>query len=229
MHNQSERLTSIGAKRTPFPELVREEGRANAAELARWLGRPGRTWKLADPRNWLEASDWDIDDWGKPVSTGRILGNAFFAFSSKQALVDNTQSYFEAYAAEQSHPYRGDSRVPVPASPVARLWADTFSNIRAAFVGNEAEFALLQTQVAILRFRAAHGRYPDGLPALVPAYLKAVPTDPFGLGKPLKYKPLDGGKRFLLYSLGPNLKDDGGTHSRPAGASAPGDIVAGQW
>ena len=56
-------------------------------------------------------------------------------------------------------------------------------------------------------FKSRTGEYPEDLAALVPALLPQVPVDPF-TGKPLVYRRE--GKGFIVYSLGSNLKDDGG-------------------
>jgi hypothetical protein len=52
-----------------------------------------------------------------------------------------------------------------------------------------------------------NGRYPEKLDQLAPKYLRAIPSDVFS-GKALIYKPSE--KAYLLYSVGPNGKDDGG-------------------
>jgi len=64
-----------------------------------------------------------------------------------------------------------------------------------------------RTALAVLRFRLAAGRLPDALTDLVPAYLDAVPTDPFD-GNEIRYKKLEAG--FVVYSIGEDLSDDGG-------------------
>lgn len=62
--------------------------------------------------------------------------------------------------------------------------------------------------IAVERWRLIHqGALPDSLNDLVPAFLPAVPADPYD-GKPLRYKKLKRG--YCIYSIGPNLKDDGG-------------------
>jgi hypothetical protein len=58
-------------------------------------------------------------------------------------------------------------------------------------------------------FRSGRGRYPATLDELAPEFLKDVPPDPF-TGKPFKYELRDDGAAFIVYSLGDNLKDDGG-------------------
>ncbi len=88
-----------------------------------------------------------------------------------------------------------------------------------AFVRRELnEMALVQTARAALameRYRLAHGTLPKGVDGLVPAYLDAVPTDPFD-GEPLRHKALDPG--FVVYSIGRDGVDDGGKRRIPSKA-----------
>lgn len=60
---------------------------------------------------------------------------------------------------------------------------------------------------ALAAHRAERGTYPRQLDDLVPHYLPSVPDDPFA-NHPFRCKPEEYG--FLLYSLGPNQKDNGG-------------------
>jgi len=70
-----------------------------------------------------------------------------------------------------------------------------------------AQFRTAQTGLAVQRYRLAAGRLPDTLAELVPAYLDAVPKDPFD-GKELRYKKIETG--FVVYSIGEDGSDDGG-------------------
>ncbi|HEY7314747.1 MAG TPA: hypothetical protein VH643_35695 [Gemmataceae bacterium] len=65
----------------------------------------------------------------------------------------------------------------------------------------------LHVAFALACYRREHGRYPDKLDALTPAYLKDVPQDIFS-DEALIYRPK--GKGYLLYSIGVNERDDGG-------------------
>jgi hypothetical protein len=56
-------------------------------------------------------------------------------------------------------------------------------------------------------YHRRHGSWPKKLEELVPDLLPAVPPDRF-TGGPLLYRIVDG--RPLLYSVGPDKKDDGG-------------------
>jgi hypothetical protein len=68
--------------------------------------------------------------------------------------------------------------------------------------------------IAVERFRLAHqGKTPAELSSLVPTYLDKVPVDPYD-GLPLRYKPTKSG--YVVYSIGPDAKDDGGIEP-PAG------------
>jgi hypothetical protein len=95
---------------------------------------------------------------------------------------------------------------------------------------------------ALERHHLANGNYPDTLTALVPKYLDHVPIDVCN-GQPMKYRRSDDGQ-FVLYSVGWNEKDDGGTvvmkQSDPSGKDiltkvmnqdkTPGiDILQGDW
>ncbi|MDB6112467.1 MAG: hypothetical protein JWR69_4217 [Pedosphaera sp.] len=63
---------------------------------------------------------------------------------------------------------------------------------------------------ALERHHLAHGEYPETLDKLVPQFLEKVPADIIG-GQLLKYRRTDNGQ-FVLYSIGWNEKDDGGTN-----------------
>ena len=88
----------------------------------------------------------------------------------------------------------------------------------------DTQNALLLTALALRAYKLDHGADPLTLSALVPGYLQAVPADPFALSGPLHYKHL--GMKPLLYSVGPDGKDDGGKtifdHTIPAPTNADG-------
>jgi hypothetical protein len=75
----------------------------------------------------------------------------------------------------------------------------------------------VQVAYALAAYRRDKGSYPAKLDDLAPKYLPAAPDDLFA-GKALVYRPEGDG--YLLYSVGPNGKDDGG---RTADDDPPGD------
>lgn len=69
------------------------------------------------------------------------------------------------------------------------------------------QLELTKVALALAAYRADKGQFPDALSALAPAYMKEVPKDLFTDGTLVYTKTAKG---CLLYSLGPNMKDDGG-------------------
>ena len=61
--------------------------------------------------------------------------------------------------------------------------------------------------IALEQFRRAKGNFPASLDELVPSFLPCVPKD-LADGQTLRYRPSAGS--YILYSIGTNLKDDGG-------------------
>ena len=81
----------------------------------------------------------------------------------------------------------------------------------------EAQRRIIVTAIALERYRARQGRYPDELRKVVPEFLKEEPVD-FMDGKALRYRLGEDG-RFVLYSVGLDGVDDGGSageEARPA-------------
>ena len=73
----------------------------------------------------------------------------------------------------------------------------------------QASIDLARVACALERYRLAHGEYPETLDALTPQFIEKLPHDIIN-GQPLHYRRTDDGK-FVLYSVGWNEKDDGGT------------------
>ena len=77
----------------------------------------------------------------------------------------------------------------------------------SAEIRNDARMGITLTACALQAYHRDNKRYPDSLAALGGVYIDKLPVDPFR-GKSLRYR-LQGDK-FLLYSVGPNLKDEDG-------------------
>ena len=98
------------------------------------------------------------------------------------------------------------------------------------------KFALAHTKVnqaviacALERYRLKNSHYPESLNALTPNFLQTIPNDVIG-GKPLIYRLKDE-RHFILYSIGWNEKDDGGTIGSSIGDDGKNhyDIKKGDW
>jgi hypothetical protein len=158
--------------------------------------------------------------YGLPFATGNWRGGLarmlLFDYPDRRGKVALTDSYFEqAQRASRTPPSRGKS---------GAMWEELGKGMKRnllfsvmvpahrgiaqmAWYSRTAEAALVTT-VAVLRYQAQNGVYPDRLEELVTGGLLArLPEDPFGEG-PLTYRRTTEG--FLLYSWGRNLIDDGG-------------------
>lgn len=92
---------------------------------------------------------------------------------------------------------------------------------------------LAHAAVALELFHLHHGRYPDTWQEMISEELAEVPLDPFTGGE-LRLLPVDesaGRARPVIYPLGLNRADDGGTqafdtlHGDPSDRDANGDVV----
>jgi len=97
----------------------------------------------------------------------------------------------------------------------------------------QQKFAYAQTSVdeaavacAIERYRMKNAHLPDSLDAMAPQFIKAIPRDVIS-GEPLKYRRADSG--YVLYSVGWNEKDDGGTVVMTTGKTPVVDVLKGDW
>lgn len=103
---------------------------------------------------------------------------------------------------------------------VAMLGLPAVGPLFVAAAVADARREVARTALALTAYRQKHGRFPERLDQLVPEFLRAVPVDPFD-GQPLRLRRA--GDNLLVYSIGPNRVDDGGT---PSGAGAnEGDLV----
>jgi hypothetical protein len=71
-----------------------------------------------------------------------------------------------------------------------------------------------QTVIALLTYKAEHGAFPSRLAELTPRYLPQLPTDAYS-GMLLRFSQASAGD-IRVYSVGRNLKDDGGTAEKAA-------------
>lgn len=91
----------------------------------------------------------------------------------------------------------------------AVLFSPHINSFYSAYLKGIVRRDLVRVMIALERFHRTNKTYPAALTELVPAYLPAVPTDPFD-GKPIKYyRTLAGGYR--AYSVWQNGTDEGGT------------------
>jgi hypothetical protein len=107
-------------------------------------------------------------------------------------------------------------KLPQPSQPLPALIAgltrgDDPAKLARDFNRTLAELRCATVALAAERFLQAEHRRPERPEDLVPRYLTAVPVDPFD-GQPLRWRRLPDG--LVIYSVGPDHKDDGGNLDR---------------
>lgn len=172
------------------------------------------------PCNSSDGSDQSALD----VSKGR----AVLFFYPKASAYRKVDGYWKAVAAELRKPHgrrQPPTRLPV-SDPVISRAEGTGIRMGFTFSSTEAFLRVLRARFAVEEFRGRSGRLPADWRELTAKILPAAPEDPFS-GESLRYVPR--GAAYLLYSVGPDLRDDGGRAvSAPLSAGSRGDYPAGQ-
>lgn len=204
------RLEHIRSDMVPYDRIVLEEGYSNASSWCEILSSPETRSELSNPLKWAE----NCSSYTNKAPRSQIecfYRGGKLALSYKPAIIRQILDYYNKMSVEVRKPY--DSKVALPAFPndIDFLCSpDIIEGGWKAHLRAETNILLIQTEIAIRRYKADSGRYPAKLDDIAPKYLKSVPVDLFGLGNPLVYRLTKGGRDFVLYSIGPNQIDDGG-------------------
>jgi hypothetical protein len=149
-----------------------------------------------------------IRSWFQRVSKGRIHRNALARLRLYQMTLElepgGVRATLDAYIASFT-----------PAEPntvLARFLAPGL--VRSLDLSERVQTYthLAAIACALERHRLQTGEYPDHLTALEPQFMTSLPLD-FMSGQPYQYRRTEPG-RYLLYSVGANRQDNGGTPSR---------------
>lgn len=128
-------------------------------------------------------------------------------FITKRQVLTEVSNYFDRLIDESYKPYQDRMPVPDLHIPFCQL-CDASPKTGNPVAVNETENALLLTAFALQVYKAEHGVYPVTLHTLIPQYLTNIPVDPFAHANTLRYRVQ--GEKYLLYSVGPDGRDDGG-------------------
>ncbi len=230
LDTMSARLQRIAAMRVLYLDILLEDANTHAAEeqerLRNWSAKSvvGRYKDLGDL---IDAEDDMRSMFGQKVETPaaiKTLKIAPFALSNKAAALRANFDYFHALATESGRPFTGKSGVLVPQNQYSSFFGMCGNEMRSSAVNTEVQLDLIRIEVALYRFKVRRGTFPVILAELQPQFIASVPMDGFG-GKPFKYSAR--GRGFLLYSIGPDFVDNGGTPLRWPTSQEAGDIVAG--
>jgi hypothetical protein len=151
-----------------------------------------------------------------------------FMVGNKRAMVEEYARWYETVAKQVEPPYSARFRTPAPANMLREFVFCPTPAMWGKHVAMEAQTEVLRTEIALYRFKMANHRFPTALSDLCPQFLPSLPIDPCSgsARAPLRYSPKPDGA-FLLYSIGPDMKDDGGVPAKRVGDMG-GDIVAGE-
>ena len=114
-----------------------------------------------------------------------------------------------------------------PNNVIACMLLPALEGCATKFGYAQSALDLARVAVALERHRLAHQEYPGSLDPLAPPFLEKIPHDVLN-GQPLHYRRTDDG-RFVLYSVGWNQSDDGGTVVLNESSRKTVDIKKGDW
>ncbi|HEX8551612.1 MAG TPA: hypothetical protein VF681_08660 [Abditibacteriaceae bacterium] len=186
------RLQKIYTSRFIHVETLQEEKSYGAALLRESFREP--TWR-------------DIGRWNKTASPADRVQALTIA---PEEIIRNYTRAMDGHITNARLPYSASKAVVAePADPFSRsMLGDYYGQIRFLSARSDASNAVWLCALALRAFRVENGTYPTRLDELMSGYLKAVPADPFGGGEKLRYKRT--ANSYVLWSIGPDGKDDGG-------------------
>lgn len=219
------RLVDMAIRCKSYPAILQEEKRVQQSLLLDCVSQPG---------------------WRKISKDNAII---FWNLYGIRDMMTSLGQYFDTVIEEaKRQPYYIKSTLIQPSW--MRLVRNEFEieifgvihGTKCYFYQNNLQHNLLTLAFALRAHRLKYGAYPADLAALAPEFIPTIPTDPFARNAPLHYQRK--GSAYLLYSVGPDGKDDGGAPSadghfpvvkRGTGAvstpllndNSTGDIVAG--
>jgi hypothetical protein len=187
-------LERMYEKRVPIAEVLEQEKWHSLKSLLDFLHDP--EWRGMGRSSSIHKSGFSF---GAMVQSELV---------SKRSIVDAYTNTLDQVIASARLPY--SKRVPIvmPTDPISQVYIAVYDENSWAEARAETGTALLYVSLALRAFKLEKGHYPEKLAELTPSYIKKVPADPFGGGEPMRYRRTD--KSYLLYSIGPDGKDDGG-------------------
>jgi hypothetical protein len=148
------------------------------------------------------------------------------ALTPRRVILAHIDDQFRRRIVESRKPFRA-RRVPVPSNDeVAALVSTLELDDPWEWERAKTQLALLEVALAVRLSRLQRGGYPERLDEIDPRWLPSVPRDCWD--QPLCYRLKNG--QPLIYSLGPDGKDDGGQVADPTQLTPQtrSDLVFGQ-
>ena len=193
---------------------------------------------LENQRNTREGKTMETSDNKTTVTTTslRLMPSAFF-YQSELAFAQMYQQYIlplvnltnrvvaPAALRQTQAEVQAQMRHYSPYKVRALMVFQAISKRMITYAKIQTSIDLARVACALERYRLAHREYPEMLDALVPQLIEKLPHDIIN-GQPLHYRRTEGGQ-FILYSVGWNETDDGGTVAFTK--SGPVDRDKGDW
>lgn len=204
------RLETLANTRYPIADTLQQDKLTGQASLMEIFRKPNWQHQMAE-----------LDSYSESYTL--FLRTQLFLFSKRRIFNDYTQYMNKAIAvARQS--YAAAPKMPlVPKDPFCRDMVESLTDYRFKAINSQTQDALLMTTFALHGLHEANGAYPATLQALVPKYLTTIPSDPFAASGPIRYRRTKVG--YVLYSVGPDGKDDRGAKLVSNGPPAPSQFI----
>jgi hypothetical protein len=214
-----------------------EKARADGAEFDRMMG----SFSGSSPSSGGSSWSWppDLDQLGDSLkyASGKILWRTSWSFTEERHFLQADQIVLETLRTMETNrqflkPQYDAMQGKLASLGLTNAGAVFFRALKIPDFGDmlggnwmgsmvsktiriEAARRVVVTAIVLKRFQLKHSQWPQTLDELAPEFFPAVPVDPYD-GKPLRYHPNADGN-FLLYCVGEDGVDDGGTPIWPTG------------
>ncbi len=190
-------------------------------EMELWIGLVGSKDRFLAVKNLLDNAEIDWSEVLHIVNVtfdAAVKANALETYQEKkaavkifsQSLAQQGKTAYERIASRDFDPKTATSQdcAAIYASIQTESAFKTLSSaITVVPVRLETNKSITSFSLALAGYHAEHGAYPKELGALAPEYFSELPKDSFS-GGDFIYRAE--GTGYVLYSVGPNGKDDGG-------------------
>lgn len=198
------RLEGLDARRLPFADTIHTEGIATHEALRSLLAHHS------------------------PRETLQLLGSSELRLTltqmlliSRQTILDHHRLRMEFQARRATLAWNDPRRTAAysgPTDPINEMLDIAANGAALRDRLARTRSALLTARLALHAYRLERGVWPKSLDQLAAArILRGVPRDGFTEGSPLQYSLRNG--KPVVYSIGPDARDDGGTPAAPSGAA----------
>jgi hypothetical protein len=211
------RVQALRRTAPAFTELLEGERIASLTAITHALNTVQQRWP-----GQTAVTLWQQSQSGTGVNPQALL----FALRPKAPILRSIDRYFTLAIAESRKPYAARKVIPRPGDPLSQTILPILDRVEALWLRMPTQLALLETALAVRLHRLQSGRYPTKLSELPRPLSPGALTD--GWGRLLVYRVRNG--KPLIYSLGADGTDNGGTAAEPgvSSANATGDLVFGR-